>query len=238
MITGRATHTATLLSDGRVLIAGGFHQEGTAEVAIASAEIYDPATNTFTPTGDMTEAHVGHTATLLPDGQVLIVGGWSTAGRTARAELYDPQAGRFSHVADMAAPRAGFTATLLLTGQVLLAGGESANRRAQRVAEIYDPATRTFATSGSLNTGRAAHTATLLDDRRVLLAGGNSSRGVSANHAPLGLPSQSGAGASQLSRCASAFGGHLSAMTLAGEARRGSGVVGAQRRAMPVRQAH
>src|SRR4026208_390318 len=69
----RAAHTATLLPNGKVLIAGGFREEGTSEIAIASAEIFDPATNSFTPTGDMNEPRDGHTATLLPNGQVLIV---------------------------------------------------------------------------------------------------------------------------------------------------------------------
>ena len=175
MNTKRAAHTATLLPDGRVLITGGFRKEVTSEVAIASAEIYDPETNTFTPTGEMNEARNGHTATLLPDGQVLIVGGWGVSSLTSTAELYDPQTGKFRYTASMVAPRAGMTTTLLKNGQVLIAGGESANNTPQLIAEIYDPATQTFTESGSLNHGRRAHTATLLNDGNVLLIGGNSS---------------------------------------------------------------
>ncbi len=170
----RAAHTATLLANGQVLIAGGFQQEGTSEVAIASTEIYDPDTHTFAPTGNMNEARDGHTATLLPDGQVLIVGGWNQSGRTATAELYDPQMGTFRYTASMVAPRQGMTATPLKNGQVLIAGGDSARNTPQRIAQVYDPATHTFAWTGSLNVGRSAHTATLLSDERVLLVGGSS----------------------------------------------------------------
>jgi hypothetical protein len=178
MNTKRAAHTATLLDDGRVLIAGGFRSEGTSEIAIASAEIYDPEANAFTPTGDMNEARSGHTATLLPNGQVLIVGGWGPSERSSTAELYDPQAGSFRYAASLAGPRASMTATLLKNGQVLIAGGDSARNTPQLVAELYDPATDTFTLSGRLNHGRSAHTATLLNDGTVLLIGGRSGDGT------------------------------------------------------------
>ncbi|MCI0609839.1 MAG: hypothetical protein L0Z71_12355 [Anaerolineae bacterium] len=175
MNTERAAHTATLLADGKVLIAGGFRKEVTSEVAIANAEIYDPETNTFTPTGDMNEARIGHTATLLSNGQVLIVGGWGVSGQTSTAELYDPQTGNFLYAASMVAPRAGMTTTLLKNGRVLIVGGESARNTPQLITEIYDPTTNTFTQSSSLNRGRLAHTATLLNDGNVLLVGGHSS---------------------------------------------------------------
>jgi len=170
----RAAHTATLLADGRVLIAGGFREEGTSEIAISSAEIFDPETNTFTPTRDMNAPRDGHTATLLPNGQVLIAGGWNQTGRTSTAELYDPQTGKFEYTGSMMAPRQGLTATPLKNGQVLIAGGDSARNAPQLIAELYDPATKTFTPTGRLNNGRTAHTSTLLNDGTVLLVGGTS----------------------------------------------------------------
>jgi hypothetical protein len=170
----RAAHTATLLPDGKVLIAGGFREEGTSEVAISSAEIFDPATNTFTPTRDLNEPRNGHTATLLPNGKVLLAGGWNQHGRTATAEVYDPQTGAFEYTGSLMAPRQGLTATLLSNGQVLIAGGDSARNSPQLAAELYDPATGTFTLAENLNTGRFGHTATLLSDGKVLLVGGTS----------------------------------------------------------------
>lgn len=168
----RAAHTATLLPDGKVLIAGGFHEQGTSEIPIASAEIYDPHTDAFTPVSDMNEERSGHTATLLRNGQVLIVGGWGLRGRSTTAELFDPKTSKFHFAAILAEPRASMTATLLKNGKVLIAGGDSARNTPQLIAEIYDPVSNTFTQSGSLNHGRSAHTATLLKDGRVLLVGG------------------------------------------------------------------
>ena len=89
----RAAHTATLLPDGRVLVAGGIR---TGEAALASAELYDPEQRSFIPAGEMTGLRVGHTATLLRDGRVLIVGGWDDERQLRTAELYDPATGRFA----------------------------------------------------------------------------------------------------------------------------------------------
>ena len=177
----RAAHSATLLPDGRVLIAGGFRQEGTSEIPIASAEIYDPGTQTFTPAGDMNEPRNSHIAILLTNGQVLIAGGWGQNGRTATAELFDPETGIFVYTDNMMAPRDGMTATLLEDGNILIAGGGSARNTLQITAELYDPSTGEFVPAGKLNVGRRTHTATLLTDGRVLLVGGNSGRSVLAS---------------------------------------------------------
>jgi hypothetical protein len=158
MTVARAAHTATLLRDGRVLIAGG---------GSASAELYDPTSQTFTATGSMTLAQDVRSATLLANstlpnyGKVLMAGGGDLI-----AELFDPTAGTFTATGSMVAPHLGQTATLLQNGQVLIAGGETAG------AELFDPSTGKFTTTGSMTVSRSGHTATLLPDGRVLIAGG------------------------------------------------------------------
>ncbi len=158
MIVARTAHTATLLLDGRVLIAGG---------GVAFAELYDATSRTFTATGSMTIAQDTRSATLLANstlpnyGKVLLSGGGDLI-----AELYDPKAGTFTAMGSMLAPHLGQTATLLQNGQVLVAGGETAS------AELFNPSTGTFTATGSMTISRSAHTATLLPDGRVLITGG------------------------------------------------------------------
>src|SRR4051812_45944750 len=114
MTTPRNVHTATLLPDGRVLIAGGAAVVGFTAIPLNSAELYDPSTGTFTATGNMTTPRFGHSATLLADGRVLIIAAFGAFG----AELYDPSTGNFTPTGSLAASQG--TATLLGTGKVLL----------------------------------------------------------------------------------------------------------------------
>lgn len=166
-------HTATVLQDGRVLIAG---RDG----AIACAELYDPGTQAFTRTGDMKVLASDRAAVLLPSGKVLIVGGSIDGGgciscrATASAELYDPTTGTFTSTAQsLTSARTGATATLLPSGKVLIAGGGTTPTSGMlTTAELYDPATDSFASAGSMTAAREYHSATLLPSGQVLIAGG------------------------------------------------------------------
>ncbi|MEW6129429.1 MAG: kelch repeat-containing protein [Acidobacteriota bacterium] len=176
MIDARFNHSATLLNDGRVLIAGGREKQGTI---LSSAEIYDPATGEFTATGAMKTPRVGQTATLLPDGKVLIAGGSDSEffyGALSSAELYDPTTGQFSTTGDMHAKRLAHKATLLQNGKVLITGGQGEDLPNHDTTEIYDPMTGVFTLAAKMHEKRADHTATLLADGRVLVTGGSDAR--------------------------------------------------------------
>jgi len=185
MGTERAAHSATLLANGKVLIAGGFNSTAN----LASAEVYDPAAGAFVATGTMTTVRLSHTATLLANGpattngKVLITGGsdsasnfeFNASGDLATAELFDPATGTFTATGAMSEVRSEHTATLLANGKVLLACGT-----ADSVAELFDPATGTFASTAGrmLTPGRWGCTATLLNDGTVLISGGRDAENV------------------------------------------------------------
>jgi hypothetical protein len=169
MLEPRSGHSATLLPDGKVLIAGGMRRN---QDFYTLAEIYDPATGKFQRTGEMNQRRVGQIAVLLRSGKVLIAGGWVGDGGTDSAELYDPATGKFSVISKMTTKRGRPSATLLADGDVLLAGGEERDNESLASAEIFHAKTLSFQPVGSMHHARVSHTATLLNDGRVLIAGG------------------------------------------------------------------
>ena len=164
--------TGTLLRSGKVLVAGGQTANFPA-TSTSTAELFDPATGIFQMTGSMAVARSGHTATLLPDGRVLVAGGWTNNGITQAAEIYDPATGLFLLTGDMTVPRSGHTSTLLANGKVLVAGGLSQpDGDGVATAELFDPRSGTFSLTGSLVVARSGQTATLLPSGQVFFVGG------------------------------------------------------------------
>jgi hypothetical protein len=179
MSHARFNHTATLLPNGKVLIAGG-EQGYTDEQPLSSAELYNPATGRFSPTGSMSHVRTMQTATLLRNGKVLIAGGDDATGPLSSTELYDPATGRFSPTGAMSIGREEQTATLLANGKVLIAGGfyyagplaEPTVDEMLSSAELYDPATGEFTATRSMHVARFDAVAIELLDGRVLIASG------------------------------------------------------------------
>jgi hypothetical protein len=204
MSTARFFHTATLLQDGRVLVSGGQTSEGQyLEYSSASAEIYDPTRDTWSPTGSMTASPFGpwlgretHSAVLLLDGQVLVSGGIIQSVQTSpdhsgssegyyiseTAEIYDPASGTWHVTGSMrAATRARHIGTLLSDGRVLVSGGLAYFSFDNASAELYSPADGTWSVTDRMSTPRVGHTSTLLPDGRVLVSGGSASETILAS---------------------------------------------------------
>jgi N-acetylneuraminic acid mutarotase len=209
MSSPRIGHTASALQNGKVLVTGGDNRPDGCSCTsyFASADLYDPSTNTWSSTGSLLTARSGHTATVLPNGKVLVAGGFGGAssppgggggviisiggGGTnppagggapstpvggagsvllSSAEIYDPVTGKWSAAAAMTQPRVYHTATLLPSGRVLVVGGGAGT--VTNTAEMYDPATDQWTTIASMSTAREQHLATILPDGRVLVVGG------------------------------------------------------------------
>jgi hypothetical protein len=174
MTTARAAHQATLLRSGAVLVTGGCAAQGCGQI-VASAELYDPRTRTFRAAAPMRTARASHTATLLPDGRVLVAGGTASSGGTATSEIYDPATNRWTPGPDMTAPRVSHIAVALRDGRVFVMGGGGGRLGDLRTAEVFDPRRGTFSAVGGMRTNH--YLATRLADGRVLLTGGQDARG-------------------------------------------------------------
>jgi len=167
--------TATLLPNGKVLVAGGSDNRYIGYVATSGARLYDPVTGTWASTGSMNNARYSHTATLLPNGKVLVAGG---VGRDVlpSAELYDPASGQWTMTGPMSFPRHTHTATLLPNGTVLVVTTDPdgpGGSEARSAGELYHPDTGVWTLTGSMVQGRSRSSATLLSNGQVLLAGGD-----------------------------------------------------------------
>ena len=182
----RISFAAWLLPDSRVMVAGGAQDVpvgqdpaasgGTptpmmSNGAVATTEIWDLVSYTFSPGPTLPEPRANATATILADGRVLVAGGTGTDGILASAEVWDPVTKTFTPTGSMQEARVHHTATLLPDGRVLIAGGQGTSGRLAS-AELWDPSTGTFTPAGPLIGARESHTATLLADGRVLIAGG------------------------------------------------------------------
>ncbi|HEX2288124.1 MAG TPA: kelch repeat-containing protein [Gaiellaceae bacterium] len=178
MSAPRAAHSATLLRSGEVLIAGGCAVDGCERDARgAETELFDPATGRFRAGPRLQRPRVGHAAFRLPDGRVVIAGGWQGADPTAGTEIYNPARDSIAAGAAMTTPRGGFTVTPLGRGRFLVAGG-SDGRRVLASAEIFDAASMRFRRTGSMGSPRDAHAAAPLGRGRVLVTGGRGARDV------------------------------------------------------------
>ncbi len=174
MSVERAAHQATLLKTGQVLVTGGCAERG-CELFHASAELFDPDTRSFQPVPPMATPRASHAAVALPDGRILVSGGWTGRRATASAEIYDPATGQWAAVGDMTEARASHVAVPLTDGRVLIMGGGGGGLGDLASAEIFDPTISAFSTVGKMRTNH--YLATALADGRVLVTGGHNVKG-------------------------------------------------------------
>jgi N-acetylneuraminic acid mutarotase len=175
----RQDFTATLLQDGKVLIAGGADHELGHSIIYKSVEIYDPQTAQWTPVADMGIGRYGAQAILLTDGTVLLSAGMGDGQNVVVSEIYDPKTGLWTNTGSLNTQHGAFCAAIsLANGRVLLAGGlDESGTSHVKATEIYDPKSRVWERIGDMNVGRDTFSMTLMEDGKVLVAGGESDLG-------------------------------------------------------------
>lgn len=189
MAGARSHHSATRLLDGRVLVVGG---QTTGGGIHASAEIYNPATMSWSATGSLAQERMEHRAVLLPDGRVLVIGGYgNNFVLVAMTEIYDPVSGTWSAAGALARPRQVHSATLIPGSptQVLVAGGVGQDNTLPAQAEIWRADTQVWSAGGNLAQARFGHSAALLADGRVLVSGGGSAANTTFGSSEIYNPS-------------------------------------------------
>ena len=175
----RDDHTASVLPDGKVLVAGGYSYDSSALNSLRvlkSAELYDPSSGNWTSTRSMTDAREGHTASILSNRRVLVIGGYNyDTGIINSAELYDPSTETWTNTDSMYQARTDHTASVLSDGKVLVTGGWSGDDFISiNSSELYDPSIGLWTTTHkSMNQARADHTASVLSDGKILVTGGS-----------------------------------------------------------------
>jgi N-acetylneuraminic acid mutarotase len=175
MAEARSGPSVALLPDGRVLAAGGWGSTERFGPKLASAELYDPASGTWTPAAAMRDARHGSASILLPSGMVLVAGGYNDSARLASAELYDPATGTWNRTGNLPEPFGTDTVILMANGMVLIAGGDvprGGGAIGSAHAAVYDPTSGTWTLTASMTTARLQPAAVLLPDGRALVSGG------------------------------------------------------------------
>ena len=193
MGTSRRHSQVYPLPNGRILVVGGTDTtglDGAASSFYATAEIYDPATGTWSATGSLTTGgRVLHITSALPDGRILITGGWNGSAALSSAEIYNPATGAFSATGSMTTARANHRQRILFDGRVLITGGFDSGGTPIASAEIYNPTTGTFsATAGPMAAARSAHFMNTVGDGKVLVTGGFGAGGAELATAELFNP--------------------------------------------------
>jgi WD40 repeat protein len=189
MTTSRRHSQRETLPDGRILVVGGTNTtgvDGSASVFHATTELYDPVTGTWTTTGSLTTGgRALHTSSRLPDGRILITGGWNGSAALSSAEIYDPATGTWTATGSMTTARAQHRDQILFDGRILITGGFDSAGTPLASAEIYNPATGTFTATGSMSTARSGHRTNLAGAGKVLVTGGFGAGGTPLTSAEL-----------------------------------------------------